>query len=224
MRGFLDDLRVGIAEPEQLEDVLRSALGDPTLRLHLLLPGTAIPVDIHGEPVGNDADRVSWSIRRRGVELGAIVLGDRSDRMLARLPELAEAADLAIELIRLRVELRRQLAELAASRGRLAAAADHERRRLERDLHDGAQQRLVSIGLSLRHAQHALGDTSSPVSAMLDGAVDEIAAAIDELREIARCLRPNQLDGGPVEIVAPTRFCAETNRVLGSPDRISAPC
>ena len=62
-------------------------------------------------------------------------------------------------MARLRVELRRRLDEVEASRARIATVADKERRRIERDLHDGAQQRLVSIGLALRHAQHQLGPT-----------------------------------------------------------------
>jgi signal transduction histidine kinase len=77
------------------------------------------------------------------------------------------------------------------------AAGNEERRRIERDLHDGAQQRLVSIGLALRHAQHELG-TSSPqrASQTLDGALAEVALAIDELRELAHGLPPAQLDAG----------------------------
>ena len=71
------------------------------------------------------------------------------------LAGVIEAAGLAIEIARLRVEVRRQLAEVEASRARIVAAGDEERRRLERDLHDGAQQRLVSIGLALRHAQQS---------------------------------------------------------------------
>jgi signal transduction histidine kinase len=114
--------------------------------------------------------------------------------------------------------LRRQLAEVEASRARIVAAGNDERRRIERDLHDGAQQRLVSIGLALRHAQHELG-TASPERARhtLDGALAEVAVAIDELRELARGLPPSQLDGGlapafhelarrapvPVEVDAP---------------------
>ena len=68
---------------------------------------------------------------------------------------------------------------------------------MERDLHDGAQQRLVSIGLALRHAQHELGSGSpGAASATLDGAVAEVAVAIEELRELARGLPPSQLDAG----------------------------
>ena len=77
------------------------------------------------------------------------------------------------------------------------AAGIDERRRIERDLHDGAQQRLVSIGLALRHAQHELSTaTPDSVSTTLDGAVAEVSVAIDELRELARGLPPGQLDAG----------------------------
>jgi signal transduction histidine kinase len=108
-----------------------------------------------------------------------------------------DAAALAVEIARLRVGLRRQLAEVEASRARIVAAGDEERRRIERDLHDGAQQRLVSIGLALRHAQHALGPEVDPdVNQTLDDAVAEITVAIDELRELARGLRPAHLDTG----------------------------
>jgi signal transduction histidine kinase len=93
-----------------------------------------------------------------------------------------------------------------------------ERRRLERDLHDGAQQRLVSIGFALRHAQHQLGaSTVEQASRTLDEAIVEVKMAIDELRELARGLSPAQLDAGlapafqhlarrvsvPVEVTAP---------------------
>ena len=113
------------------------------------------------------------------------------------LVTLVEAGGLAIEIARLRVELRRQLAEVQASRARIVAAGNAERRRIERDLHDGAQQRLVSIGLRLRHAQHELG-SGEPARAdeTIDHAVAEIAIAIDELRELAHGLPPAQLDAG----------------------------
>jgi signal transduction histidine kinase len=73
------------------------------------------------------------------------------------LGTIVGAGSLAIEIARLRVELRRHLSEVESSRARIIAAGHTERRRIERDLHDGAQQRLVSIGLELRHAQHQLG-------------------------------------------------------------------
>ena len=85
---------------------------------------------------------------------------------------------------------------MEASRARIVAAGYEERRRIERDLHDGAQQRLVSVGLTLRHAQHELGAHSDGIRLILDGAVAEIGDAIAELRELARGVRPSQLDDG----------------------------
>jgi signal transduction histidine kinase len=112
------------------------------------------------------------------------------------LDEVVADAGLAIEIARLEVELRRQLEEVEASRGRLVSAGYEERRRIERDLHDGAQARLVSIGLALRHAQHQLDPASGTATAALDGAVEEVALAIEELRDLARGVRPAQLDLG----------------------------
>jgi signal transduction histidine kinase len=86
--------------------------------------------------------------------------------------------------------------ELAASRARIVAVSDETSRRIERDLHDGAQQRLVSIGLALLHAQHELSPSSNGTAATLEGAVAEIALAIEELRELARGVRPALLDEG----------------------------
>ena len=99
-------------------------------------------------------------------------------------------------MARLRVELRQRLDEVDESRARIAAVADDERRRLERDLHDGAQQRLVSIGLALRHAQHELAGRPEEARRTLDGAVVEISAAIEELRALAHGLRPALLQAG----------------------------
>src|SRR5207247_5436531 len=120
------------------------------------------------------------------------------DRALSERPDLLEsvidAAGLAIEIGRLRAEVARRLAEVEQSRARIVAAGYEERRRLERDLHDGAQQRLVSVGLALRHVQFAFGD--SPAARDIDGAVRELTAAIGELRELANGVRPAYLDDG----------------------------
>jgi signal transduction histidine kinase len=111
--------------------------------------------------------------------------------------DVVDAGRLALEVAALQVELRRRLKELDASRARIVAVGDEERRRLARDLHDGAQQRLVAIGLGLRHAQHALDGTAPPeVDRTLDRSVAELANAIDELRELAAGLRPASLDDG----------------------------
>jgi signal transduction histidine kinase len=196
--AFLDALRAGRAAPEDVEAVLRDVLGDPSIELRLRLAPDEPFVDVRGKPVvdGRDDGRERLPIERGGVVLGAVVREPGTEEQRALLPSLVDAAGLAIEMARLRVELRRRLDEVEASRARLVTVADNERRRIERDLHDGAQQRLVSIGLALRHAQHELDRRPAEASRVLDGAVAQIMVAIDELRELARGLRPASLDAG----------------------------
>jgi signal transduction histidine kinase len=189
---FLEELRAGRALPEEIEQVLREAVDDPGVALGFRLPGTDRVVDLDGNPLTLSGEQLP--IRLSGEEVGVVRLGSASSR--TQLPELLTIGGLALEIVRLRVELRQQLEEVAASRARIARAADEERSRIERDLHDGHQQRLVSIGLSLRHAQHALGDTAPDADALIQRAVDEITESIGELREVARGLRPAQLDAG----------------------------
>jgi signal transduction histidine kinase len=195
--SFLEDVRAGRTPPEDVEAVLREVLDDPGLELHILLPESEHHVDARGTPVAHDVD----DLRRRtpiygaGMQIAEVLhdpsLQERSDL----LQRVVEPAGLAIEIVRLRVELRRQLDEVAASRRRIVAAGDEERRRIERNLHDGAQQRLVSIGLALRHAQHELG-AGTRTGETLEAALAEITVAIRELRELAQGLRPSQLDAG----------------------------
>ena len=195
---FVDDVRAGRAAPEDIEAVLRSALAVDNLELRFFLPDANGPVNVRGQPVTGhaDADAIRCPITQDGRTVGVVAAGAR-DEAGALLPVLVHAGALAIEIARLRLELQRQLEEVEASRARLATAADEERRRLERDLHDGAQQRLVSIGLALRHAQHALRcEAPGDATRTLDGAVAEVAVAIDELRELARGIRPAHLEAG----------------------------
>jgi signal transduction histidine kinase len=198
MAAFLDDLRAGRAAPEDVEALLRELLSDPTLELRFFLPESQLYVDAQGTAAVDQRDdrRKRVLIERSGLPLGQVLHSPSSQDGPMPLRQLVEVGGLAIEIARLRVELRRQLAEVQASRARLVTAANEERQRIERDLHDGAQQRFVSIGLALRHAQHALGATAPEVTQALDGAIAEISVAIDELRELARGLRPAQLDAG----------------------------
>jgi signal transduction histidine kinase len=99
-------------------------------------------------------------------------------------------------MARLRVELRLQLAEVEASRTRIVEAGYEERRWLERDLHDGAQQRLVSLGVQLRRLQRSLPRGAQILSPALDQIVAEVGAAIGDLRQIAAGVRPARLDDG----------------------------
>jgi signal transduction histidine kinase len=99
------------------------------------------------------------------------------------------AAGLALRNERLDAELRARYEELRASRTRLVAAGDAARRRIERDLHDGAQQHLVSLALTLRMARSA-AEPGSAASELLDGAIDELKLGLAELRELARGIHP----------------------------------
>ena len=196
---FLEQLRAGRAAPEGIEALLRELVGDPRLELRFFLPHSELYVDAHGlAAVDPPEDRRQRTlIERAGSPVGIVLHQPPSPEQPDLLARLVEAGGLAIEIARLRVELRRQLAEVEASRARIVAAGNEERRRIERDLHDGAQQRLVSIGLAMRHAQHELAVGSpGPARQTLDGAVDELAVAIEELRELARGLPPAQLDAG----------------------------
>jgi signal transduction histidine kinase len=195
---FLSEVRAGREAPEAIEPMLREILRDPTLELRLWLPESEIYVDADGrEPTDRPGDeRLRTPIDRAGEPLGLLLHDPIDDERPAMLTEIVESAGLAIELVRLRVEVRRQLDEVEASRERIVAAGYAERTRLERDLHDGAQQRLVSVGLALRHAQHELGADANGASSVLDQAVAELGGANEELRELARGVRPAQLDGG----------------------------
>jgi signal transduction histidine kinase len=115
----------------------------------------------------------------------------------ATLPEAHEhvrsvgaAAYLALENERLDAELRAKIGELRASRERMLRIGLEERRRLERDLHDGAQQRLVSMALSIRLARAKLNDDPLVADGLLETAADELDSALEELRELARGIHP----------------------------------
>jgi signal transduction histidine kinase len=222
MGDFLEDLRAGRAAPEAVEGVLREVCDDPRLALRFREPESGAYVDARGLPAPPDDGCARIAIERDEQPIALVLHAPAGEDRVALLRQVVAAGGLAIEIARLRVELRRRLAEVETSRSRIVTATNEERRRIERDLHDGAQQRLVSIGLALRHAQHQLGGAAPErASRTLDGAVAEIAAAIDELRELAHGLPPAQLDTGlapalrelarrapvPVELdAAPERF------------------
>jgi len=194
---YLEDLRAGHAAPEETGEILAGALGDPGLELFFWLPAAELHVDSSGRVVDElpAAGKARTPVRRGTLHLATVV----HDRALGERPDLLEtvigAAGLAIEIARLRVEVRRRLAEVEESRARIVTAGYEERRRLERDLHDGAQQRLVSIGLALRHVQAQL-PAPSRAAGELDATVAELSEAIEELRELARGVRPAGLDDG----------------------------
>ena len=150
-------VELGKVEPGKVRYTLARSLGDPTLQLGLWLPERDVWVDEQGRELAipDDHDR---GVTHVGDQLAVMV----HDRDLLDQPRLLEAVGsagrLALENERLHAELRAQLAELQASRARIVRTADEERRRLERDLHDGAQQRLVALAVQLRTAQRRFGE------------------------------------------------------------------
>ena len=198
VRAFEEEVREGRREPEAIVSVLAEALRDPRSTLFFWLPASRTYADASGEPVSMlpDDGRARTEIEREGART-AVLLHDPG--LLAQ-PDLLRgglaAAALSIEIARLRVEVRFQLAEVEASRARIVEAGYEERRRLERDLHDGAQQRLVSLGVQIRRLQRTLPRSASILSPAFDQIVNEVGAAITDLRQIASGVRPARLDDG----------------------------
>jgi signal transduction histidine kinase len=185
------DVSAGTARPEQLQATLREALRDPGLRVGYRLPGSASYLDADGVDVPDQGVPVLLDEEQTGVLVRAV--GPSSPELLR---EVADRCTTLVEVVRLRSEVATALREAESSRSRLVEIGYEERRRMERDLHDGAQQRLVSLGMQLRLAQRHLGDGSVDVDELLDQSVAELGSAVSELRQIAHGLRPSSLDDG----------------------------
>ena len=177
----------------RLREALAEALGDPSLELAFWLPERGGWVDESGAAVALPAPesaRMCTTIEHEGRPLATIVhdvsLAEDADLVRA----VGGAASLALENERLDAELRANLHELRASRARIVESADAARRRIERDLHDGAQQQLVAILLSLRMARRRIDDDPHAAGEVLEAAIGDLASAIDELRELARGIHP----------------------------------
>jgi signal transduction histidine kinase len=194
---FVQRVRDGRAEPEGTEGLMRSVLGDPSLRLLIRLPGSPAGeyVDLAGDPASVAPDRTRIPLLTDGSEVGAILLGAASARRVRRAREVAVLARLPIEVSRLRLELRRALEDARSSRARLALSTAAERRRLARDLHDGAQQQIIAVGMRLRSVQRQL-DPALPAHADLEAAVATLSDTVAELRRLAHGVRPSRLDDG----------------------------
>jgi signal transduction histidine kinase len=182
--------------PGDLRAALRRALGDPSVELAYWIPARARYVDAQGHPVElpKPADqRVATLVERDGEPVAALI----HDAALRENSELVDsvcaAAALTLENERLQAELRAKLAELQASRARLVAATETERRRIERDLHDGTQQRLVSVAMALGLAESKLAKDRAAVEPMLREAREALAVALDELRELSQGIHPGIL-------------------------------
>jgi signal transduction histidine kinase len=195
-RGAVAGLVVELGEGAtslDLREALRRALGDRSLELAYWVPASDRYVDAAGTPValpGPGDERTATIVEREGEPIAALI----HDPALAENNELVQsvcaAAALTLENARLQAELRARLTELQASRARLAEATDTERRRIERDLHDGTQQRLVSIAMTLSLAESKLVVDRSTVEPVLREARDALAVALAELRELTQGIRP----------------------------------
>lgn len=179
--------------PGELRAALARALQDPSLALAYWLPDRGRYVDVEGRPfelpAESEASAVSV-VERDGRLIAALV----HDPALSQEPELVEsvcaAAALALENERLQAELRSRLEELRTSRARIVEAADEERRRIERNLHDGTQQRLVSISMALGLAEAKLRSDPAAAGAVFGEARQGLSAALEELRELSRGIHP----------------------------------
>jgi signal transduction histidine kinase len=174
--------------PDTVRAALADALGDPSVALAYWLPEPGRFVDATGRPV--DLPDGEWTeVELHGRRIAAI----RHDASLADEPQLVRAAGaaaaLALENQRLAAELRARIEDLRASRARLVSAGDAERRRLERNLHDGAQARMVGLAAKLGLARRKAGEDRE-LSVLLEESRVELMASLDELRAVARGLHP----------------------------------
>jgi signal transduction histidine kinase len=180
-----------------LRELLAQALRDPTLSLIYWLPQYGCWADQDGNPATlpePNSGRGFTVVKQNGEQVAALVY----DATLSEEPELVEAvsaaAGIALENGRLEAELRARLQELHGSRTRVVEAQQNERRRLERDLHDGAQQRLVALALELgRLAEQS--DNDPATQTRLQRARGEVSESLTELRDVARGLHPAVVSG-----------------------------
>ena len=198
-RGAVAGLVVELGEPSAavgLAQALSRALGDPSLSVGYWFPAESRYVDADGKPVElpePGGGRMSTVVERGGQPV-AVLIHDPALQYNAELVEsVCAAAGLTLENERLQAELRARLAELQASRARLVEATEAERRRIERDLHDGTQQRLVSIAISL-----GLLESKMPLGVAQAGPIvhetrESLMAALAELRELTQGIHPTIL-------------------------------
>jgi signal transduction histidine kinase len=229
-RGGLAQLfhELGGMRGEALQAALARTLGDPTLELAYRLPGSRGYAVADGRRVlvpPVTPGRASAPIDHDGRDVAAIVY----DAALDEDPEMVEAvraaAAMALENERLLAESEARLAEVQASRQRIVAAGDAERRRLERDLHDGAQQRLVALSLQLRMLRSDIRRDPAQAEALAASAADELGHSLQELRELARGIHPATLDLGlasALESLA-ARSTVSTAVSCDAPERVPRP-
>ena len=201
-RSAVGDLFVelrGNQGPAGLRAALARALRDPSLTLAYWLPEFGSWTDVDGRavelPDGTGSRAATLVADRDGLPVAALVHDASLRDEPALLDAVTAAAAIALENARLSVELRARLEELRGSRARIVEAGDAERRRLERNLHDGAQQRMVAVALQLRLLENRVRDDPAAAE-MASAAGEELKRSLNELRELARGLHPAVLEHG----------------------------
>jgi signal transduction histidine kinase len=198
-RGAVADLVVELGEtraPGKLRDSLARALHDPSIALAYWLPDQGRYADVEGRSVElppEGGPQVATVVEREGRRVAALI----HDASLREDPQLVEAAcaaaGLALENERLQAELRAHLDELRASRARIVEATDTTRKRIERNLHDGTQQRLVSVSMALGLADSKLASDPDTARQILEEAREGLGVALQELRELSQGIHPGIL-------------------------------
>lgn len=177
---------------DSLQGALSTALKDETLQVGYWLPEQDRYVDADGKPIPllPGPKRVMTKVDRNGGSVAVLV----HDPSLRDEPELVEAAcaaaALALDNERLTADLRARLRQLAASRTKVLQAAESERRRLERDLHDGVQQRLLSVAMTLGLAESTMATDAALGRPLVGEAKDAVLAALDDLRAVCQGVHP----------------------------------
>jgi len=196
-RGAVADLVVELGQtphPERLREALAHALGDPSLEVVYWSEAIGGYLHANGMPADGTVDgslRAVTRLDQAGQPLAAILHDPALGEDPGLVTAVAAAVRLAVDNERLAAEVRAQLDEVRASRSRIVEASDAERRRVERNLHDGAQQRLVALSLALRSARAQLPPDAEPATAAtLDRASEQLATALAELRELAKGIHP----------------------------------
>jgi signal transduction histidine kinase len=175
-----------------VREILADSLGDRSVSVAYWLPDREVFVDEAGRPVDlpdPGTGRTWTAVERDGRRVAAIVHDAALDTSRELVQAAADASSLAIDNERLKADLRARLEELRVSRLRIVEATDNARRRIERDLHDGAQQHLVSLALDLRILRSRVNDDPDTL-ALVDALSERLTIALDELRELARGIHP----------------------------------
>jgi signal transduction histidine kinase len=177
--------------PTELQEALARALRDPSVRLAYWLPDFDSYADVDGRQIDLDHEsgRSATPIVRDEVPVAMMLHDSGLDDEPRLIASVAAATGMSIQNAQLQVELRARLEELRGSRMRILDAEQRERQRLERDLHDGAQQRLIALSMELGELGEQLpGD--SDFGTRIEKARQEVTASLAELRDLAHGIHP----------------------------------